>query len=140
VTRRRAVLILVVVIGGLIAMSLSTIVAGTETAPALYTQVSVGTRTLDIWRDTATRDLTFHWDDNNASVASRYIPTRLTIAELSGGKAIDVTRYPSSAAAWRQIHALYRVSRRLVRSALIAGSPAPAAPTAGVKVVTRGLR
>jgi len=135
VTRRRAIAILVVVVGGLIAMSLSTIVAGTETAPAVYVQVSVGTRTLDIWRDTETHDLTFHWDDSNPSVASRYIPRRFVLAELSGGKAIEVTHYPSDAAAWREIHKLYGVRWRLVRAAIVAGSPAAASPTAGVTVV-----
>lgn len=119
-------------------MSLSTISAGTQTAPALYAQVSVGTRTLDIWRDTATRDLTFHWDDNNESVATRYIPRRLTVAELSGGRAISVTRYRSSAAVWSEIHTLYRVTQQRVRAALRGGTPAPTAPTAKVTVPKAG--
>lgn len=115
-------------------MSLSTIVAGTETAPAVYAQVSVKSRTLDIWRDTETHDLTFHWDDANSSVALRYSPKWHTLAELSGDRAIATSRYSSNDAVWRKIHALYGVTQRYVRAALAAGTPAPAAPTAGVKV------
>lgn len=134
-TRWRAVGVLVLVVGGLILLSLSTIVAGTAPAPAQYAQVSVGTRTLDIWADTATHDLTFHWDDDNSSVASRYIPKRFALAELSGGEAIDVSRYPSAAVAWDKIKTLYGVTRQNVEAALDAGNPSPAPPTGGVKVV-----
>jgi hypothetical protein len=135
VTRRRAVAILVLVVGGIIAMSLSTILAGTEKAPALYAQVAVGNKTLDVWRDTTTHDLTLHWDDANPTVAARYIPGKFVLAELSGGKAIDVTRYPSDAAAWDEIHKLFGVRWRRVRAALTTvGAPAAAAPTADVKV------
>jgi hypothetical protein len=117
-----------------VALSLSTIVAGTETAPALYVGVPIGSRTLDIWRDTATRDLTLHWDDADPSVALRYIPKRLTVAELSGGRAISARRYGSRSAAWSTIHALYGVTWGDVHAALVVGSPSPAAPTAGVDV------
>jgi len=126
--------ILAVVIGGLIAMSMSTLLAGTETAPALYAQMTVGNKTLDIWRDTKTHDLTFHWDDANATVATRLIRRRHIVAELSGGMAIDVTWFPTAAAAWRKIDLLYGVTWPRVRKALSGGSLSPAAPTAGVKV------
>jgi hypothetical protein len=117
-----------------VTLSLSTIVAGTETAPAVYVGVPLGSRTLDIWRATTTGDLTLRWDDADPSVALRYIPKQLTVAELSGGRAISVKRYKSRDAAWSAIHALYDVSRRDVHAALLVASPSTAAPTAGVTV------
>lgn len=136
-TRRRAIVILVLVIGALVGMSLSTIVAGEAEAPALYAQMALGNRTLDVWRDTKTHDLTFHWDDANVTVATRLILRRHIVAELSGGTAIDVTYFPTTAAAWGKIDQLYGVTWPRVRKALVGGSPGPAAPTAGVTVPSR---
>jgi hypothetical protein len=133
-TRRRAVAALFLVVGGIVGLSLSTISAGTTNAPALYTQVSAGNRTLDIWRAGGTGDLTFHWDDANASVAVRFVPKRLIVAELNGGRALSVTPYRSSAAAWTRIRGLFGVTQQQVRSDLLAGSPSDAAPTAGVRL------
>ena len=96
-------------------------------------------RTLEIWQDKATRDLTFHWDGDNASEAWRYIPSRLSLVELSGGTAVSVTRYPSKGKAWLIVHELYGVTRGQVRDAVTAGRPSAAAPTAGVRVAFTGL-
>lgn len=130
--RRRAVAVLLLVIGALVALSLSTIVAGTEKAPARYAQISLGSHGLDVWRDSGTGELTFHVTTEKTSVATRYMPATFTLAELGDGKVLSTTRYPSGSAAWAKIHELYGVTQRQVRSALVAGSPSPAPPTANV--------
>lgn len=134
--RGRALAVLVLVVGGLVVLSLSTVVAGTEKAPARYAQLDSRGHVLDVWRDTSTGQLTFHWDADNASEATRYVPKSSTLAELSGGRVLNVSRYPSSAAAWSRIHLIFGVSRRQVAAALLSGSPSGAPPTAGVKVTS----
>jgi hypothetical protein len=124
--------VLVVVVGGLVLLSLSTIFAGTEKAPAIYAQVQVGDHTLDIWRASPTGVLTFHVDGTDASVATRFTPRRRTIAQLGNGHVLSVTGYRSGGAAWKRLHALYGVTRQEVHSALVSGSPSPAPPTATV--------
>ena len=130
-SRRRAIVVLAVVVGGLILLSLSTIVAGLAKAPATYAQLLSGGHGLEVWRDNTTKELTFHWAVDPASEARLYSPKRLTLAQLRDGKVVSVDRYPSRAAAWHAIHGLYGVTRKLVHAALDAGQPSPLPPTAG---------
>lgn len=130
--------VLALIVGGLLVLSLSTIVAGTEKAPARYAQIPLGSHGLDVWRDSSTGDLTFHWTDDNASEASRYSPKRSTLAEMSDGQILSVQHYRSSAAAWTTIRALYGLSQRQVHAALVAGAPSPLPPTAGDRIPKAG--
>lgn len=131
--RRRAVAVLVLVIGGLVVLSLSTIVAGTEKAPARYAQIPLGNHGLDVWRDSSTGQLTFHATMAPTSTATRFTPATRTVEELGNGRVLGTTRFRSAAAAWQKIHALYGVTRQQVNAALVAGSPSPAPPTANVR-------
>lgn len=95
-------------IGGLVVLSLSTVVAGTEKAPAIHAQLQSHGHALDVWRDTSSGKLTFQWADGDPGNVNRYDPSR--------------------PGAWSRIHLVYGVSRRQVRAALRAGSPSDSPP------------
>jgi hypothetical protein len=122
--------ILVVVVGALIAASMSTILAGTQEEPARFAQMSVGTHTLDVWREVKTHDLTFRWDETPTTLW-RYAPTGSTLTMLTDGRVVSKTRYPSSDAAWQAIRGKLGVTWKSVRAALLQGSPSPLPSTSG---------
>ncbi len=128
-TRRRAVAILVLVVGGLIAASLSTIVAGTTDEPARFAQVYVGTQKLDVWREVKTHDITFHWDEQIAGKDWVFVPERSELETLSAGQIVSTKRFASNKAAWSAIKGRFGVTWPQVRAALLQGSPSPLPPT-----------
>ena len=123
-------MILVLVVGGLVAASMSTILAGTQDEPTRFAQMSVGTHTLDVWREVKTHDLLFRWDEIPTTVW-RYAPKGSTLTKLADGRAVSRTRYPSSDAAWQAIRGRFGVTSKSVRAALLQGSPSPLPPISG---------
>ena len=122
-TRRLAVVGLVVALGAGLAAYLLLTSNDENRGPATYVQMQPvhGPAALEVWRDAKGR-LTFHWLGDHAGEIERYDPSTLALAEFSDGQALGSTTYTSAGAAWSHIHALYGVTEPQVTSALASGT------------------
>jgi hypothetical protein len=121
-TRRLAVVGLVVAVGAGLAAYLLLASNGGNKGPATYAQMQPvpGPAALEVWRDAKGR-LTFHWFGDDAGEVERYDPSTLALAEFSDGQALGSTTYTSTRAAWSHIQAQYGVTEAQVTNALASG-------------------